>query len=77
VAGSLAVAQRQQLGSSSLAAAWQWWQAVFSWLLFVFAPAISVATSVFVATTAADIPESVEKQVLGFHATIENKLLLL
>jgi hypothetical protein len=45
-------------------------------LLFVFAPAIAVA-AVFITTTAADIPQIVEKQVLGFCAAIKHKLLLL
>jgi hypothetical protein len=45
--------------------------------LFVFAPAIAVAAGVFIATAAADIPQIVEKQVLGFCAAIEHKLLLL
>jgi hypothetical protein len=43
----------------------------------VFAPAITVAAGVFVATTAGDIPYSVEKRVLEFCAAIEHKLLLL
>ncbi len=42
--------RRQQLGGSSLAAAWPRRQAAFSWLLFVFAPAIAVAAGVFLTT---------------------------
>jgi hypothetical protein len=42
----------------------------------VFAPASAVAAGVFVTIAAADIPLSVEKQVLGFRAAIKHKLLL-
>jgi hypothetical protein len=46
-------------------------------LLFVFAPAIAVAAGVFVATVGADIPQIMEKQVLGFCAAIEHIIIII